>query len=83
MGVDRVLDPCVPGIGVKEAPFLKAVTGDIAGTEMDVGSETGCRLWSKQAGETRGELHKASDTERFIALRYATVRYQKALCGAS
>ena len=29
------------------------------------------------------ELHKASFTERFVALRYATVRYQKALRGAS
>ena len=36
-----VLDPCVQGIGVKVVPFVKAVTGDIAGTEKDVGAETG------------------------------------------
>ena len=29
------------------------------------------------------ELHKASVTERFVALHYAIVRYQKALRGAS
>ena len=29
------------------------------------------------------ELHKASITERFVALRYVTVRYQTALRGAS
>ena len=28
---------------------------------------------------TRDELHKASVTDRFVALRNATVRYQKAL----
>ena len=32
---------------------------------------------------TRDELHTASVTERLVALRYATVRYQKALHGAS
>ena len=32
---------------------------------------------------TWDELHKASVTEHFGALRYATVRYQKGLCGAS
>ena len=32
---------------------------------------------------TRDELHKANVTERFVALRYATVRYQKAFRGAS
>ena len=32
---------------------------------------------------SRDELHKASVTERFVALRYATVRHQQALRGAS
>ena len=32
--------------------------------------------------QTWDELHKASVTERFVALRNATVRYQKALRSA-
>ena len=44
---------------------------------------TACEKADQPLRPHRDELHKASVTERFIALRYATVRYQKALCGAS
>ena len=37
---------------------------------------------NSKSRETRDELHKASVTERFVALRNATVRYQKALRSA-
>ena len=39
-------------------------------------------LFMMQTSKFRDELHKASVTERFVALRNATVRYQKALRSA-
>ena len=40
------------------------------------------RVCCQLEGLTWDELHKASVTERFVALRNATVRYQKALRSA-